>query len=314
MFRKRRATAAIAGIAVAAGLWLAAPLLSSAVAVGISAEDEDDGGGDGGGEGDGGGDSGPAEPAKPEPAPSSPTTEATKEPTDPGDADPSDGAVAESEDEEPDSADEDLADEDLADEDFADEDLADEDFADEDLADEDFADEAGDDADTDSGSDTTTEESGGVEEGEEIQEGSAELGLVIEQSDGISVAAQGSGLMPDSRAELWVFSTPQLLAQGVVDSSGTITLSATLPTNLAEGSHTVLLKGTDSTGAPVEYGSSVEIGPNGELLGVTEGVDVSALIVPERITRRPLNFRRCQHLTSRQRWFRRPSRPSLCCL
>ncbi|MBM3670127.1 MAG: hypothetical protein FJW97_08975 [Actinobacteria bacterium] len=281
MFRKRRATAAIAGIAVAAGLWLAAPLLSSAVAVGISAEDEDDGGGDGGGEGDGGGDSGPAEPAKPEPAPSSPTTEATKEPTDPGDADPSDGAVAESEDEEPDSADEDLADEDLADEDFADEDLADEDFADEDLADEDFADEAGDDADTDSGSDTTTEESGGVEEGEEIQEGSAELGLVIEQSDGISVAAQGSGLMPDSRAELWVFSTPQLLAQGVVDSSGTITLSATLPTNLAEGSHTVLLKGTDSTGAPVEYGSSVEIGPNGELLGVTEGVDVSALVVPE---------------------------------
>ncbi len=123
-----------------------------------------------------------------------------------------------------------------------------------------------------------------VEEEQLIEEeaaGSPSLSLDIAQGDGVEVSAQGGGLQPDSRAELWVFSTPQLLAQGTVDAAGMVSLSATLPGGLAEGSHTVVMKATDSAGQLVEVGSAVEIGPNGELLGVTPGVDVSGLVIPE---------------------------------
>ncbi len=126
------------------------------------------------------------------------------------------------------------------------------------------------------------DEEGLDEEGldEEGSEGAA-LELIIESGDdGVSVTASGFGLLPDSRAELWVFSTPRLLATGTADAEGVVALTASLPAAVPEGAHTVLLKGTDVDGQPVEFANGIELGPNGELLAVTEGVDVSGLVVP----------------------------------
>lgn len=280
MSRARRASAAIAGAAVATGLWLGAPLLSTAVAASISAEDEGDGGGGSDPAPAETADPAPAETAEPEPAPTESTSEPTESPepsAEPTGVEPtvdaSESAVATTDDDEIDPTDDPVEDEASTDE---------SDLAEDEASDSPEVDTGEDASSTDEGTDPA--ESVGTEEvevTEEVTAGTSELTLVIGEADGVSVSAQGTGLQPDSRAELWVFSTPQLLAQGVVDTSGSISLSATLPADLAEGSHTVVMKGTDSAGAPVEYGSSVDIGPNGELLGVTEGVDVSALVIPQ---------------------------------
>jgi hypothetical protein len=115
---------------------------------------------------------------------------------------------------------------------------------------------------------------------EEVLVDGAALGLEIFEQDGVRVSANGSGLLPGSRAELWVLSTPRLLATGTADDAGAIAISAALPADLPDGSHTVLLRGTDIDGLPVELGNGIEIGPGGELLAVTPDVDVSGLQVP----------------------------------
>ena len=155
-----------------------------------------------------------------------------------------------------DASDEDLLDEDSLDEDLLD-DASDEDLLDEDLLDEDLLDD----------------------EDETLVDG-VEVGLDVFEQDGVMVSASGSGLMPGSRVELWVFSTPRLLATGTADDSGAIAISAALPRDLPEGAHTVLLRGTDIDGQPVEMGDGIELGADGELLAVIPGVDVSALQVP----------------------------------
>jgi hypothetical protein len=256
MARRRRVTAAIVGAAVATGLWLGAPLITSAVALSVSAEE------DGGGDDGGGGDPAPAEPAAPEPAPTKSTPESAEspeEPDEPAETSPPGGAT--------DSLDGDAESETLGPDDPANEEALDEEALDEEALDEKALDRG-----------ELTEEEQVLDEPD--TEGAA-LTLDIAQGDGVEVSARGGGLLPESRAELWVFSTPQLLAQGTVDANGEIALSATLPEGLAEGSHTVVMKATDSSGQPVEYGSSVEIGPNGELLGVTPDADLSGLVIPE---------------------------------
>jgi hypothetical protein len=261
MARRRRVTAAIVGAAVATGLWLGAPLITSAVALSVSAEE------DGGGDDGGGGDPAPAEPAAPEPAPTKSTPESAEspeEPDEPAETSPPGGAT--------DSLDGDAESETLGPDDPANEEALDEEALDEEALDEEALDEKA----LDRGE--LTEEEQVLDEPD--TEGAA-LTLDIAQGDGVEVSARGGGLLPESRAELWVFSTPQLLAQGTVDANGEIALSATLPEGLAEGSHTVVMKATDSSGQPVEYGSSVEIGPNGELLGVTPDADLSGLVIPE---------------------------------
>ncbi len=191
-------------------------------------------------------------------------------------------------DEDPDAVDEDGLDGDGPDEDGLDEDGLGEDGLDdgldedglgEDGLDEDGLDEDGLDED---GLDEEVVDDGLDEEVvEEETSGGAGLGLSIEaQGDGVSVTASGAGLLPGSRAELWVFSTPRLLATGTADAEGAVTISSYLPADLPEGSHTVLLKGTDADGQPVEFADGIEIGPNGELLAVTEGVDATGLVVP----------------------------------
>lgn len=109
---------------------------------------------------------------------------------------------------------------------------------------------------------------------------SGELVLDIAEGDGIEVVVEGSGLMPRSRVEVWVFSTPRLVTTGSADDAGDVSLAATLPADLPEGPHTVLLKGTDADGQPIELGDGIEVGANGELLGLVEGVDVAGLVTP----------------------------------
>lgn len=284
----RRPVLALAGAAALASFWLGAPLAASALAAGFPAiivAEDDEGGGDSGG--------GDSTPANPEPA--APTESRTQSPKPEDTAGPEGdtesesprtptGGSAEDAPEDPtDVGGETTSDEgDVALDDEADpaaEDELDADVDAETDAETDGAEEGTGPADGESTEDQSTTEEGSAE-------GAASLGLDVSQGDGIDVVAQGSGLSPNTRAFLWVFSTPQLLAEGVVDQSGSITFSATLPADLPEGEHTVVLKATDVNGQPVEYGSSVVIGPNGELLGVTPGVDVSGLEIP-RISDNP---------------------------
>lgn len=219
----------------------------------------------------------PSEP-KPEPEASEepegePSAKPTKKPTgEAADDEPVDDADQDPDavDEDPDAVDEDpeALDEDGLDGDVVDDGL-DEDALDEDALDEDALDE-------DVAEDTPEEDAP-----EDDAPGGAGLGLtIVAQSDGVSVSASGDGLQPGSRVELWVFSTPRLLATSTADADGAVSITATLPADLPEGAHTVLLKGIDVGGQPVEFADGIEIGPNGELLAVTEGVDASGLVVP----------------------------------
>ena len=214
---------------------------------------------------DAGGGEAPAEPEPAAPVDSAPASEdAPAEPA-PAEPEPSEDAPAEpapaSEDApaDPDApADEEALDEEALDEDALDEDALDEEVVEEEIVEEEIVEE------------------------EVVEEtvSDVSLELVIDDSDGLQVSVIGAGLLPESRVELWVFSTPRLIATSTVDAAGALTLSASLPDDLPEGTHTVLIKGTDIDGQPIELGDGIELGPDGELLAVTKGVDVSGLQVP----------------------------------
>ena len=65
---------------------------------------------------------------------------------------------------------------------------------------------------------------------------------------GKTLSISGSGFKPGSSAEIWVFSTPTLLGQVTASSDGSFSKTVTVPSNLASGSHTLQIEGTDSQG------------------------------------------------------------------
>ncbi|MFM8351136.1 MAG: hypothetical protein ACKN9D_08690, partial [Actinomycetales bacterium] len=103
---------------------------------------------------------------------------------------------------------------------------------------------------------------------------------VTQGPGGPSVATAGAALAPESRFEIWVFSTPQLVATGFTGPDGSFTTSAELPDGLAPGAHTVLVRGTAADGSPTEAGSAITLGEQGELLGVNPNADTSTLSAP----------------------------------
>lgn len=115
-----------------------------------------------------------------------------------------------------------------------------------------------------------------------LEGNSTDASIVIDVTDvdGVQVTVGGSGLQPNSRVELWAFSSPRLLVLGAADAAGEVSLTAALPSDLGEGEHTLLLKGTDASGQPLEFGSGVLLGPDGELLGTTSDVDLAGLETP----------------------------------
>lgn len=59
-----------------------------------------------------------------------------------------------------------------------------------------------------------------------------------------------SGLQPYSYFELYLYSTPKLVASGFADSTGTFKVTIALPTTLEAGVHSLEVKGTDAGGQP----------------------------------------------------------------
>ena len=234
-----------------------------------------DGGADPAAEDPAAGDPAAGDPAAedPEPAQNAPAEDpADEDPTDEElDEDPSDEELDdelsddelddELDEELDDELDDELSDEELDDE-FSDEELVDEELVEEELVEEELVDEE-------------------LVEEELVEVPTGILSLDVEAGDGVQVRVSGDGLLPGSRVEVWVFSTPTLVTTGTADAAGSIALTATLPSSLAEGEHTVVLRGTDADGQPIEIGSGIELGPEGELLSVTPDADVSALEIPQ---------------------------------
>ena len=136
------------------------------------------------------------------------------------------------------------------------------------------------DAEESDAEESDAEESTAEDEVPDENTGEASISIDVSDVDGVQVSVGGSGLEPNSRVELWAFSSPLLLVLGAADAAGNVSLTASLPSDLGEGEHTLLLKGTDASGNPVEVGTGVVLGPAGELLGTTNGVDVSGLQTP----------------------------------
>jgi hypothetical protein len=85
---------------------------------------------------------------------------------------------------------------------------------------------------------------------------SADAGLALNRSVGQSIAGAGAdyfadGLQVGSTWTLTLRSTPQIIASGVVDGSGTVLGNAAIPAGLVAGWHSITLIGTDIFGTAV---------------------------------------------------------------
>jgi hypothetical protein len=116
--------------------------------------------------------------------------------------------------------------------------------------------------------------------------GAASVALQISGSIGspaagtpISVSAQG--LMPNSHAALWIFSSPLSLGESTADDAGNLTMSASIPAGLEAGTHTVVLEAVDADGAPVESATQIVIAADGTIAGITENASTDGLDIPE---------------------------------
>lgn len=83
--------------------------------------------------------------------------------------------------------------------------------------------------------------------------GPADVGVTLPvgaTADSAPVIIRVQGLKPFSYVEVWVRSTPYLLASGTADADGNFTASGFLPTNLEIGGHSVTVEGTSAVGVP----------------------------------------------------------------
>jgi hypothetical protein len=101
------------------------------------------------------------------------------------------------------------------------------------------------------------------------------------EAAGAAINVSASGLLPDSRAGLFVFSEPRLLATSTTSGAGELSLSAALPGDLEPGTHTVVLEAFDSNGDPVENATQIDIDADGLIAGITENASTEGLEIPE---------------------------------
>jgi methionine-rich copper-binding protein CopC len=105
-------------------------------------------------------------------------------------------------------------------------------------------------------------------------------GAIGAQAAGTSISVTASGLMPQSRAQLWVFSEPRSLGEAIADDTGAVSMSASLPADLGEGVHTVVFEGYDVEGNPVESATEIVIDADGLIAGITENASTEGLDIP----------------------------------
>ena len=158
---------------------------------------------------------------------------------------------------------------------------------DDEATDETTDDEATDDEATDDeATDETTDEDASEIDPADSGEGAAAINLQINAdvgapAAGAAISVNASGLLPDSRAGLFVFSEPRLLATSTTSGAGELSLSAALPGDLEPGTHTVVLEAFDSNGDPVENATQIDIDADGLIAGITENASTEGLEIPE---------------------------------
>jgi len=91
-------------------------------------------------------------------------------------------------------------------------------------------------------------------------------GIALTDDQGTSVLAPGQtlevaaeGFQPDSQVEMWVFSTPRLIATFRVETSGRVEGSVEIPNDLESGNHQLQFRGPSSQGAQLVVAISVSI-------------------------------------------------------
>lgn len=92
---------------------------------------------------------------------------------------------------------------------------------------------------------------------------SAAVGELVAGKD---VGYSADGLQVDATFTLTARSTPQVIAEGTVPVSGSISGVATIPVGLEAGWHTITLDSTDNTGAALTQVVYFEIGTAGQLV------------------------------------------------
>jgi hypothetical protein len=105
----------------------------------------------------------------------------------------------------------------------------------------------------------------------------AELGA---SAGGAGVSVKASGLLPSSRATLFIFSTPQLIGEAIADADGSLSMSAVLPSDLPAGDHTLVLEAVDSAGNPIQQATGVGLSADGTIASKTDNASTAGLKIP----------------------------------
>lgn len=93
--------------------------------------------------------------------------------------------------------------------------------------------------------------------------------LTLTPSGGLNV--RGSGFVPGSIVDVWLFSTPTFVGTVVVGDDGTFSGTLVVPVQLAPGDHTLQANGVSSDGLTRSLNLGVEVVPNSFELPVTGG-------------------------------------------
>ena len=110
-----------------------------------------------------------------------------------------------------------------------------------------------------------------------------------------TIAIDGSGFLPESEIEVWMFSTPRMLVKITSDSSGRVADNVTLPTVLEQGDHRFVLNGQAANGDDALVGLGLIVGYEGGGLSTTGKFLIAlpialailiGLIIPTAIRRR----------------------------
>ena len=112
---------------------------------------------------------------------------------------------------------------------------------------------------------------------------------------GDSVSVEGTGFAPNQDVEVWMFSTPQLLATVKADSNGKVVENIKLSTMLQEGNHRFVVDGKSATGSDALVTLGVIVGYESSGLSTTGKLLIAlpialavfaGLIIPTTVRRR----------------------------
>lgn len=112
---------------------------------------------------------------------------------------------------------------------------------------------------------------------------------------GDSVSVEGSGFAANQDVEVWMFSTPQLLATVKADSNGKVVDTIKLPLLLEEGNHRFVVEGTSAAGADALVALGIIVGYESSGLSTTGKLLIAlpialaiimGLVIPTTLRRR----------------------------